>query len=83
MKGNHLFTMSNDITGKPMTCFFCCLPIPMTLASRGSTIFPFVVHQPASPSYAVEDMVCVVCECYRGGIVVMDVIWRRLCVSMI
>ena len=24
-----------------------------------------------------------VCECYKGGIVVMDVIWRRLCVSMI
>ena len=24
-----------------------------------------------------------VCECYRGGIVVMDVIWRRLCVNMI
>ena len=23
-----------------------------------------------------------VCECYRGGIVVMDVIWRRLCVNM-
>ena len=23
------------------------------------------------------------CECYRGGIVVMDVIWRRLCVGMI
>ena len=24
-----------------------------------------------------------VCGCYRGGIVVMDVVWRRLCVSMI
>ena len=24
-----------------------------------------------------------VCGCYRGGIVVMDVFWRRLCVSMI
>ena len=24
-----------------------------------------------------------VCGCYRGGIVVMDVIWRRPCVSMI
>ena len=33
---------------------------------------------------AVEDMMCVgVCGCYRGGIVVMDVFWRRLCVSMI
>ena len=29
---------------------------------------------------AVEEMVCVCC---RLGIVVMDVIWRRLCVSMI
>ena len=29
---------------------------------------------------AVEEMMCVVCvECYRGGIVVMDVFWRRLC----
>ena len=26
---------------------------------------------------------CCVYECYKGGIVVMDVIWRRLCVSMI
>ena len=33
----------------------------------------------------VEEIMCVVCECecYRGGIVVMDVIWRRLCVNMI
>ena len=26
---------------------------------------------------------CRECECYRGGIVVMDVIWRLLSVSMI
>ena len=26
---------------------------------------------------------CRVSECYRGGIVVIDVIWRRLCVNMI
>ena len=26
---------------------------------------------------------CCMRECYRGGIVVMDVIWRRLCVNMI
>ena len=25
---------------------------------------------------------CLVCGCYRGGIVVMDVFWRRLCVSI-
>ena len=31
----------------------------------------------------VEEMMCVVCECYKGSRVVMDVIWRRLCVSMI
>ena len=24
-----------------------------------------------------------VCECYKGGIVVMDVIWRRLCLCII
>ena len=30
-----------------------------------------------------RDEVCRVCGCYRGGIVVMDVFWRRLCVSMI
>ena len=24
-----------------------------------------------------------VCECYTGGMVVMDMIWRRLCVNMI
>ena len=22
---------------------------------------------------------CCICECYRGGIVVVDVFWRRLC----
>ena len=33
---------------------------------------------------AVEEMVCVMCVgVAEGGIVVMDVIWRRLCVSMI
>ena len=26
---------------------------------------------------------CRVCGCYRRGIVVMDVFWRRLCVSMV
>ena len=31
----------------------------------------------------LRDDVCRVCECYRGGIVVMDAIWRRLSVSMI
>ena len=30
-----------------------------------------------------RDDVCRVCECYRGSIVVMDVIWRRLSVNMI
>ena len=30
-----------------------------------------------------RDDVCSGCECYKGGIVVMSVIWRRLCVSMI
>ena len=30
-----------------------------------------------------RDHVCRVCGCYRGGIVVMDVFWRRLCVCMI
>ena len=29
-----------------------------------------------------RDDVCCVCECYRGCIVLMDVIWHRLCVSM-
>ena len=86
----------------------CSLPTTMTLASGGSQMFPFVVHQPVSPSIwpAVQslrrclstnpgvtmwcvsgcscwDAVCRVCGCYRGGIVVMDVFWRRLCVSVI
>ena len=26
---------------------------------------------------------CPMCECYKGGIVVMEVIWRRLCVSIL
>ena len=30
-----------------------------------------------------RDDMCCVCECYKGGIVVIDVIWSRLCVSMI
>ena len=29
------------------------------------------------------DDVCRVCECYRGGIVVMYVFWRRLCESIL
>ena len=29
-----------------------------------------------------RDDVCRVCVCYRGGIVVMEVIWHRLCVNM-
>ena len=29
-----------------------------------------------------RDDVCRVCGCYRGGIVVMDVFWRRLCISI-
>ena len=59
----------------------------------GGQIFLLVVHQPASLAScastpagsvhksrgdnvgAVEEMIC---ECYRGGIVVVDVIWRRL-----
>ena len=32
-----------------LTCC-CCLPTPMTFASEGSPIFPFVVHQLASLS---------------------------------
>ena len=64
-----------------LTCY--CLPTPLTLASRGIAIWPLAVHQPASPSiwpvWSVHKS-CVLCECYR---VVMDVIWRRLCVSMI
>ena len=33
---------------------------------------------------AVEEMMCVVCvDVTEGGIVVMDVFWRQLCVSMI
>ena len=30
-----------------------------------------------------RDDVCCVCECYRWDIMVMDVIWRRLCVNII
>ena len=38
----------DDLQKRYPTC--CCLPIPMTLASGGSPMFPLVVHQPASPS---------------------------------
>ena len=71
--------------------------------SLHSSLWPFVVHQPASPSIwpAVHSLrrglstnsgvtmwcswrdVCRVCECYRGGIMVMDVFWRRLYVSIL
>ena len=30
----------------------------------------------------LRDDVCCGCKCYKWGIVVMDVIWRRLCVGM-
>ena len=46
----------------------CCLPTPMTLASGGSSPASFSVHLTSS-----RRDVCHACECYRGGIVVMDV----------
>ena len=89
---NVLFTSYMSVGGYIAVRACCCLTTPMTLAS--GPIFQLVVHQPASPGPvhksrgdnvvgAVEEMMCVVCGCYRGGIVVMDVFWRRLCVSMI
>ena len=57
----------------------CCLSTLMTLARGGSPIFPLVV----STSQQCSHSRCCVCECYRGGIMVMDVIWHRLCVNMI
>ena len=57
----------------------------MTLASGGSLIFPFVVHEPDSPSLwpAVQSLrrglstnpgvtMWCVCECYKGNRVVLD-----------
>ena len=70
----------------------------MTLASGGSPDVPsFSVHlassavTPAGSVHksrgdnvgAVEDMMCVVSVDVTEGAVVMDVFWRRLCVSMI
>ena len=82
----------------------CCLPTPLTHASREvcSTRL-WSTSQLLSPSgqqyrtpagYAIKSRgnnvvcmwrndVCCVCECYKWGIVVINVIWRRLCVSMI
>ena len=36
----------------------------------------------AMPHHSDDD-VCLVRECYRGGIVVMDVFWRQLWANMI
>ena len=49
---HHLSLPYYSILSHPLLGPFCCcsLPTPMTLASGGTPIFPFVVHQPASPS---------------------------------
>ena len=59
----------------------------------GESDLPVCGPPPASPSIwpAVESLwqglstndVCCVCECYKGVIVVMDMSWSRICVSMI
>ena len=67
----------------------------MTLASGGSNV-PACgspassavtpagsVHKFRSDNVVPCGCSCDVCECYRGGIVVMDVIWRRLCLNII
>ena len=79
----------------------------MTLSSRGSAMFPIVVHHQASLSIwpVVQSFrrdvstnpgvtmwcvcgcnlrdVCCICESYGADIVVMGVIWPRLCVNLI
>ena len=72
----------------------CCLPTPLTLLGW-SRIFPLVsanqLLRPPGQQCTLRrglstnpgvTMWCV-CGCYKGGIVVMYVIWRRLCISMI
>ena len=47
------------------------------LASRAVTPAESI-HKSKGVNVGVVYYVCCVCECYRGGIVVMDVIWRRI-----
>ena len=88
--------------------FVVVYSLPWPILVGGSPIFPFVVHQPASPSiwtavqslrrglstnpgitmwcvcgWSWRDDVCCVCGYYKERIVVMDVSWCWLCVSMI
>ena len=63
----------------------CGQPASFSVHLASSAVTPAgSVHKSRGDNVgAVEEMMCVVCGCYRGGIVVMDVFWRRLCVSMI
>ena len=56
---------------------------PVHLASSSITPTGFVHNSSDDNVVQLKEMMCVVCVCYRGGIVVMVVIWRQLCVSII
>ena len=56
---------------------------PAYLASSAVTLAGSVHKSRGDNVDAVEAMMCVVCVDVTEGIVVMDVFWRRLCVSMI
>ena len=54
------------------------------LASSAVTLAGSVHKSRADNVGAVEEMICVVCvDVTEWGMVVMDVFWRQLCVSMI
>ena len=90
MASSHLLLLSTHsldpcLWGEPDHPAFG-LPVSLSLHLASSSITPAgSVHKSRG-----DNVVCmwvqlkeIVCECYKGGIVVMDVIWRRLCVTMI
>ena len=68
MGGSPIFSLVVHQPALPPIC--AVTPAGFVHKSRGDNVVQL----------KVEEMIC---ECYKGGIVVMDVIWHRLCVGMI
>ena len=74
--------------GNPMFPFVVHQPASLSIWPAVQSLRRGLSTNPGATMWCVcgcswRDDVCRVCGCYRGGIVVMDVFWRRLCVSMI
>ena len=82
-----MYWLNEDVLKSSGPCC-CCLPTPLTLVCGWGGVRSYrfwSTTQLIPPSGQQLHHSSGICQQigYRGGIVVMDVIWRRLCVSMI